>query len=265
MNNNRLNLIYQLNHIANENSVGTVEFELANYFLINLKNVSNWNIYGISEDRHVSRASVRRFAKQLGYQNFLDMKKDAETFDDGIHEFQEFYGYIDFLPKLQTGIVALMEELNFRFNTEEINRLIQMIDDSENVIILCSSNITGSVKTFQQRMIIFEKKITLLTKEDDLAEITGLYKNPLVIIFSISGLFLSSLLGTVKKVNAKKVLFTNNRNPIYNKYFDKLYHLSSQIHHKEFSELLYYTYGIDFVLDLLLNGYLLKYKKKREG
>ncbi|MCG6527905.1 hypothetical protein K6U28_16225, partial [Vibrio parahaemolyticus] len=80
---------------------------------------------------------------------------------------------------------------------------------------------------------------------------------------SLSGLFVSSMLDVFKEIPATAILFTNNRNPIYNRYFDKLYHLSSQTHEKEINELLYYTYGIDFVLDLLFNGYLLKYK--REG
>ncbi|MDT2727807.1 MurR/RpiR family transcriptional regulator [Enterococcus gallinarum] len=263
MDNNRLNFIYKLNHIVNENEVGTVEFELAKFFLDNFKSVARWNIYQIAEEKHVSRASIRRFAKQLGYENFLEMKRNAETFDDGISEFQKFYGYEDFLSKLQSNIVSLMEELSLRFNTQEVDRLVRLINSNQEVMILCSSNIAGSVKTFQQRMVIFGKRITLLTSKDDLTVALTTYKEPLIIVFSLSGLFVSSMLDVFKEIPASAILFTNNRNPIYNRYFDKLYHLSSQTHEKEINELLYYTYGIDFVLDLLFNGYLLKYK--REG
>lgn len=262
MDNNRLNFVYKLNHIVNENEIGTVEYELAKFFLDNFKNVTSWNIYQIAEEKHVSRASIRRFAKQLGYENFLDMKKNAETFDDGINEFQLFYGYENFLEKLQANIIALMEEFSVRFNTQEVNRLIRVINNNQEVMILCSSNITGSVKTFQQRMVIFGKRITLLTSKEDLLTTIKTKKNPLIIVFSISGLFVSSILTELKNIEAQMVLFTNNRNPIYNQIFDKIYHLSSQNHEKEINELLYYTYGIDFVLDLILNGYLLKYKKE---
>ncbi|WP_430599875.1 hypothetical protein IGJ26_000704 [Enterococcus sp. AZ095a] len=265
MDNNRLNFIYKLNHIVNENEVGTVEFELAKFFLENFKSVTRWNIYQIAEEQHVSRASIRRFAKQLGYENFLDMKKNAETFDDGINEFLKFYGYSDFLPKLQANITSLMEELSLRFNTQEVDRLVRLINDSREVMILCSSNITGSVKTFQQRMDIFGKRITLLTSKSDLTLALEHCQDPLIIVFSLSGLFVSSMLEILKEVKAPTILFTNNRNPIYNRYFDKLYHLSSQTHEKEITELLYYTYGIDFVLDLLFNGYLLKFKREGNG
>lgn len=262
MENNRLNFIYKLNHIVNENEIGTVEYELAKFFLENFKNENCWNIYDIAEEKHVSRASIRRFAKQLGYENFSDMKKNAGTFDDGISEFQSFYGYDNFLEKLQKNVIALMEEFSIRFNTQEVDRLIRLINDNQEVMILCSSNIAGSVQTFQQRMVIFGKRITLLTSKEDLMTAIETKTNPLIIVFSISGLFLSTLLTELKNITAQLVLFTNNRNPIYNQIFDKLYHLSAQHHEKEINELLYYTYGIDFVLDLLFNGYLLKYKKE---
>ena len=63
MDNNRLNLIYKLNRIVNENEIGSVEYELAKYFLENFKYVKQWNIYQIAEENHVSRASSTSFWK----------------------------------------------------------------------------------------------------------------------------------------------------------------------------------------------------------
>lgn len=262
MENNRLNLIYKLNHIANELEVGTVEYELARFFLENFKSVNKWNIYQIAEDNNVSRASVRRFAKQLGYANFSDMKAHVQEFDDGINDFQQFYGVEGFLDVLVSNIQALMKELSIRMNTQEVDRLNKLINENKEVIIFTSSNIAGLVKTFQQRMIIFGKRITLLTELDDLKKFKNVKEKPLIIVFSISGLLLSTILSELREINATKILFTNNRNPIYNQDFDKLYHLSSQHHESDINDLLYYTYGINFVLDLLFNGYLMKYKKE---
>ena len=263
MNDNRLNFIYKLNHIVNENSQGTVEYELAKFFLEHLKESASWNIYDIAEDNHVSRASIRRFSKQLGYENFLDMKKNVDSFDDGIGKLEDFYGYPDFLTTLQQNIQNLMQEFSIRFNTQEVNRLIKMINDHEEVAIICSSNIAGSVKTFQQRMIIFGKRITLLTSKEEVERLSVASNQPLLIIFSITGLFVSSMLEILREYAGQTVLFTNNRNPIYNQVFDKLYHLSAQHQPYEINQLLYYTYGVDFVFDLLLNGYVLEYKKER--
>lgn len=262
MENNRLNLIYKLNHIANELEVGTVEYELARFFLENFKSVNKWNIYQIAEDNNVSRASVRRFAKQLGYANFSDMKAHVQEFDDGINDFQQFYGVEGFLDVLVSNIQALMKELSIRMNTQEVDRLNKLINENKEVIIFTSSNIAGLVKTFQQRMIIFGKRITLLTELDDLKKFKNVKEKPLIIVVSISGLLLSTILSELREINATKILFTNNRNPIYNQDFDKLYHLSSQHHESDINDLLYYTYGINFVLDLLFNGYLMKYKKE---
>lgn len=263
MDNNRLNLIYKLNHIANELEIGTVDYELAKFFLEHFKNVDTWNIYQIAEENNVSRASVRRFAKQLGYANFSDMKAHVQEFDDGIDDFKQFYGVEGFLDILVSNIEALMRELSIRLNTQEVDRLIKLINENDEVIIFTSSNIAGLIKTFQQRMIIFGKRITLLTELEDLEKFKAAKTKPLIIVFSISGLLLSTILPELRSIEAEKILFTNNRNPIYNQDFDKLYHLSSQYHESEINDLLYYTYGINFVLDLLFNGYLIKYKEER--
>ncbi|WP_261796689.1 hypothetical protein [Enterococcus durans] len=130
MDNNRLNLIYKLNRIVNENEIGSVEYELAKYFL----------------------------------ENFSDMKAHAQEFDDSVLEFEQFYGY----DKLVMNITSLMEELSIRFNTQEVNRLVKMINESQQVVIVCSSNIAGAVSTFQQRMIIFGKRITLILRKKNL-------------------------------------------------------------------------------------------------
>lgn len=262
MDNNRLNFIYKLNHIVNENDIGTVEYELAKFFLENLKCSKKWNIYNISEKLYLSRASIRRFAKQVGYANFSDMKKSASAFDDGMKDYLQFYGYDNFLSTLQENIQSLMNELSIRFNTQEVDRLLKMLNNNEEVIIICSSNIAGSVKTFQQRMIVFGKRITLLMSKEDLEIAMGDKEKPLIIVFSISGVFVSSILETIKEIEAQTVLFTNDRNPIYNQIFDKLYHFSAQNQERSINQMLYYTYGMDFVLDLLFNGYVLKFKKE---
>ena len=145
-----------------------------------------------------------------------------------------------------------------------MNRLIKLINDNEEVVIICSSNIAGSVKTFQQRMVIFGKRISLFTSKEELEMLVQTASQPLIIIFSISGLFVSSMLELLRAYNGPTVLFTNERNPIYNQIFDKLYHLSAQHQTYEINQMLYYTYGMDFVFDLLLNGYLLEYKKEGE-
>lgn len=261
MDSNRLNLIYKLNHIVNKSDFGTVDYELAKFFLEHFKTIQNLNIFDIAEKNHVSRATVRRFSKQLGYSNFSDMKNHAKDFDDGVNLYEEFYGHRNFIPTLVTNIENLMKELSVRFNTQEIKRLVEMMNDTKEIIIITSSNIAGLVKTFQQQMIVFGKRVTLLTSKKDLNFYKRVEDKPLIIVFSITGLFVSSVMYELNTIDAQKVLFTIDRNPIYNQYFDKIYHLCSQ-GFSEVNELLYYTYGINFVLDLLFNEFLFELKKK---
>lgn len=266
MKNNRLNLIYKLNHIMNQNEIGTVEYELAKFFLANFKHIHKMNIYDIAEENHVSRSSIRRFAKQLDYENFADMKNQIGNFDDGIQRYEKFYNQEEFIPALTQNIERLMAELSVRMNNQETNRLVNMMEKKEEVIIICSSNIAGIVKTFQHQMIVLGKRITLLTSTDDMEKYKhiSLKKSPLIIVFSISGLFLSTILPELKEIKGEKVLFTIKRDPLYNQLFDKIYHLCSQ-DFTGVSDLLYYTYGVTYVFDILFHGFMRKKKECEEN
>lgn len=264
MKNNRLNLIYKLNHIVNQNQVGTVEYELAKFFLDNFKIIKKQNIYDIAEKNHVSRTSIRRFAKQIGYENFADMKKHIEDFDDGQTRFEDFYGQENFLPILMNNIENLMAELGRRMNTQEIDRLIDMMNHKNEIVIISSSNIAGIVKTFQLQMIVFQKRVTLITTREDLEIYKQSDKQPLIIVFSISGLFASTILSDLELINGEKVLFTIQRNPVFNQVFNKIYHLCGQ-DFDAVSDLLYYTYGITFVFDILFNGFIRQQKESEKN
>lgn len=262
MKNNRLNLIYKLNHIMNQNEIGTVEYQLAKFFLDHFQSIQQLNIYDIAEENHVSRSTIRRFAKQLDYENFADMKNQISNFDDGIQRYEAFYNREQFIPELTKNIERLMAELSVRMNNQETDRLVNRMNNKEEVIIICSSNIAGIVKTFQHQMIVLGKRITLLTSTDDMAKYKNIHpsETPLIIVFSISGLFLSSILSELKEIEGEKILFTINRDPVYNQLFEKIYHLCSQ-DFSGVSDLLYYTYGVTFVFDILFNGFM---RKKKE-
>lgn len=79
MDNNRLNFIYKLNHIVNENEVGTVEFELAKFFLENFKSVTRWNIYQIAEEQHVSRLHST-ICETIGLRKLFRYEKECGNF-----------------------------------------------------------------------------------------------------------------------------------------------------------------------------------------
>src|SRR5699024_4050638 len=75
MDNILYNLLYSLNAKLDKNNIGSINFILSKYFIQNLYLIPESNIYQIAEDCNVSRASIRRFSKSLGFENFAHMKR----------------------------------------------------------------------------------------------------------------------------------------------------------------------------------------------
>lgn len=64
-------------------------------------------------------------------------------------------------------------------------------------------------------------------------------------------------------IPGRKILFTLQRNVTFNRTFDKIYHFREQGNSK-INDQLYYTYGMNFILDILFKDYLDYIYKKEE-
>ncbi|WPC18293.1 MurR/RpiR family transcriptional regulator [Pediococcus inopinatus] len=265
MNNERLSLLSNIQHIFNGNQVGSADFELARYFLQNYVNISKLNINEVADQNHVSRATVRRFCEHLGYENFKNLKSHFEDFNEGIEKYRKFYSGNDFRSQLVSQSVYMMRELSERMNTPEKNAIIKAIFKAEGVFIFSSSRISSSICAFQQEMVNFGLTIYVADNQDDIDLLESqITKKSLIIIFSITGVFVNSISNSLGKLSCKKMLFTLKRDVLFNRQFDKVYNLRGQ-ENQRVNDQLYYTYGIDFVLDILFKDYLdYIYKKEEE-
>ncbi|WP_462400081.1 MurR/RpiR family transcriptional regulator [Lacticaseibacillus pantheris] len=256
MNNQRLSLIYNLLRVFNDNTVGSVNYELARFFLEQYQSIPTMNIYDASESNHVSRATVRRFCEQLGYSNFKELKEHFQDFNDGREKYRTFFSGDDFRLKLVRELVAMTDDLSRRMNTPETRSIIHAIINSDQIIVLASSETANAVRTFQQEMVYFGKTIRIAADSNDIdalrAQIT---ERSLIMVISISGLFAKTIFSELKNLPGNKVLFTLKRDVEFNQDFDKVYHLRTE-NNEKVSSLIYYTYGIDFVLDILFKEYL---------
>ncbi|WP_099221958.1 MurR/RpiR family transcriptional regulator [Listeria costaricensis] len=258
----RLSLLHRLTRILDRNQFGTVDYELAKFFLENYRSIGAMNIYEIAEQNFVSRASIRRFACHIGYENFAEMKQHFQDFDEGAEVYRAFHGAADFRTELYRALSLMMKELNVRMNSSEVSWLVKEIEQVEEVAFIASSHIAGILQTFQQELVIFGKRVTLLSnKEDICASLDYFGPETMVIVFSISGLLAETLAPLIDRFTGKKILFTLKRAPTFNRGFGKIYHLRSQ-ENTEVPDVLYYSYAVHYVLDVILSEFL-KLKAER--
>lgn len=255
----RLSLLNSLFTILNENEEQDTNYVLAHYFLENYHKIDELNIYDVAAECYVSRSSVRRFCITLGYDNFLELKQDINEYDDQYNFYISHANRPNYRETLNKEINAMIEELNIRMNTDEVDRIIDRIYDSRYVVFLSADTATSQVKDFQRAMLFHKRMIHVISEAyTNSSLISRLDKHDYLVVVSGSGTFAKASRDFVKDSAAYKVLFTYARNNEHERGFDKVYHLSAKDRGNE-PHSVYGTYGFRYMFDIIYSAYTKKY------
>lgn len=74
----RFNLLTSLLAIINTNDENETDFLIAKFFIMNLNQLKKLSIYEIADACYVSRSSVQRFIKNIGYDSFNQLKSNLD-------------------------------------------------------------------------------------------------------------------------------------------------------------------------------------------
>lgn len=256
---NRLSLLHSLFSIVNENYEEDSNYKLAYYFLEHYHELNELNIYDVAADCCVSRSSVRRFCQTIGYDNFLDLKTVFDEYDDQYEYYLLHANRDSYRERLTSEINSMIEELNQRMNTQEIDIIVERLYKSRYVVFLTSETSTSYVKDFQRAMIFHNKFIHIISEAyTDNTLIKRLDKRDYLVTISATGTFANASRGYIASCEAYKVLFTYNRDEEMKKHYDKVYHLSAVDRTNE-GRSVYGTYGLNYMLDILYSAYIRKY------
>lgn len=261
MNINRLSLLNSLFSVINENNQDDSNYILAHYFLEHYSNLSELNIYEVAADCFVSRSSVRRFCKSIGYENFLDLKEAFSQYDDQYSRYMIHANRDNYRENLTREINEMIKELDQRMNTDEMVKIAERIHDHRHVIFLTSDTSTSIIRQFQQSMIFHGKIIRLISDAyTDRTLMNILDKRDMIFTISATGMFAKVSKNYVSKCDAYKVLITTNRDKVFSEWYDKVYHLSAKDRSNE-GRGVYSTYGMTYMFDIIYSAYVRRYGK----
>lgn len=258
---NRMSLLNSLFSIINENYEEDSNYKLAYYFLEHYHELPKLNIYDVAAECFVSRSSVRRFCQAIGYDNFLDLKSVFNEYDDQYSFYMLHADRDAYREKLTQEINSMIQELDQRMNTQEVDIIVDRIYNSRYVVFLTSETSTSYVKDFQRAMVLHNKLIHIISETyTDNNLIKRLDKRDYLITISATGTFAKASKDYISDCGANKILFTYNRDAEIKKQYDKVYYLSSadRIHE---GRSVYGTYGLNYMLDILYSAYTRKYGK----
>ena len=111
MKNTAFSLMTALLAVMNESEPKDPYYVLAQYFLYHFDQLRDLNIYDVADACYVSRSGIRRFCQSIGFDNFSDLKAEA---DEWKRQCNYFIGYSvrpDYKEHLSGSIGEMMEEI----------------------------------------------------------------------------------------------------------------------------------------------------------
>ena len=259
MNINNLGLLNTIGLIINEGETNA-DFAIAKYILNHINNLEEITVNELVDNSFVSRSSIRRFCKKLGYENFSELQCSLTDiiFPSNIH-LREFTSMRDYRNNLTIGLTEMIKDINTAVSDETVEELVELIKMSDDIIFLSSNNTSSNLIKFQQELFYVNKIIRLINANFGLNSIIKkTNEDSLIFVISISGVFSNAIMETLKTMKGKKILVSANRNERLSSFYDRVIYISNNDIEEDGIGLLG-KYGITYLFDLISQLYIYKY------
>lgn len=277
MENTKISPLGTLMSIVNNTSTGTLEYQLASYFLDQYNHFERLNIFDVADQCYCSRASVRRFCKKIGFSNFVEMKKHFINYEFQQRQYTNRV-QVDNFRKMTAGkLLSMINDIDQTLDDARLEVVAQKMHQSKNVIIFVVDTAATMAKFFQQEMFFCGKTVKVVTDYSDSltfgdmraaqsanhSSIAALGKDDLLITISVTGLFAAATLDIVNYCAAYKMLFTLNRDAELRECYDDVFYISkNEDNPRVFTE--YTVYGINYIFDNLFYLYYNRYSGEKK-
>lgn len=265
-------LLSELQQIYNSYDSTDINHVIASYLLEHIFEFDKITINEVSEACFTSNATISRFVRSIGCENFQAMKhglvsgysriakelmidnKQDLHFNKG-DDHKELQEYVDIISD---GLIGMADSINF----DEIDQFIDKIHDYENVYF-CGTQLPGLLCNYLQFMLFNCKKIThavwtLEQHERMFKEIKGKEEKSMVIIFSLNGnytrIYNNEIISLIDS-NIHTVLITQDPNLKRIRDFDSYIILGETTNSK------IGRYKLQLFIEMVINRYYNKYQQ----
>ena len=252
---NRYGVLNSLISILNEGEEDSSDAVIAKYLLQNFNHLQNLNIYDMADECFVSRATIRRFAQRLGFDNFKILKNQFESF----HNTYSFYraGIYDNTENntISEQILKMVNECDSFFTDEKIAGIVNDIKKANTIVFLTSDIYSRQSSEFQKAMILNDKMVRIISKKYENSELLhSLKSTDLLLVISVSGFFVNVILPYIKDNQAKTILLTTVHDLKYYDYFDEVWYLSKSA--KTNNRSVYTVFATQYCLEKIFDAYM---------
>lgn len=216
-------LFYRLIIYLDTASENDTNYNIAWFMANNFKRVAKMGISELAKACFVSPATISRFCRAIGYENFAHLKQECTLYRTNSDRYTSLANVPekDILKnpaqatKEYTQMVArTIEEMNQHLDWHEIDACLKLIHDSDNVSFFGTQFSHSAALHFQTDLMMMDKFVVAHMDVDRQIECAkGLDQNAVAIIISVNGNYertCPKALSLIRKSGAKSVLITSN-------------------------------------------------------
>ena len=219
------NLFYRLIIFLDTAPENDTNYNIAYFMANNFYRIANMRISELASECFVSPATISRFCRALGYENFAHLKQECYTFHSNDKKFNNLINISletmrDYPEKATTEYVQhVIEYLSFLpklLDWKEIDATLKLIHDSPTVAFFGTQFSQSAALHFQTDLLMLEKfTMAYMDSSRQLDCAKSLDENSVAVIITVNGYFAESAFKTLqylKKSGCKVVLMTCNPN-----------------------------------------------------
>lgn len=260
------NLLSSLLSILNTNDESDTDFVIAKYLLNNLNDLKNISIYKVAEDCFVSRSSVQRFIKNIGYDSYTQLKASLDNVISHESAFIDYTDHAYYSEHLMESVQAMSKDICENSAKQGFKKFIDYFMEADNIVLLTAEDSSYPCKIFQQELVSIGKIVRIITNANTNKQILeSLNKNDLLLVSSITGNFALAIDSEVQNIKAKKILVTLNRSAIFENSYSYIYYIGNSVKLNSRSLVavrnVYNNYGLSLFLDLVYHECYLRRNK----
>lgn len=216
-------LFYRLIIFLDTAQENDTNYNIALFMANNFYRIANMRISELASECFVSPATISRFCRALGYENFAHLKQECYTFHSNDKKFNNLINIpletMKDNPQKATQdyvnqVIHYISDLPRTLNWREVDAMLKLIHDSDSVAFFGTQFSQSAALHFQTDLLMLEKfTMAYLDTSRQLECAKELTKESVAIIFTVNGFFTASGFKTIqyiKKSGCKVVLVTCN-------------------------------------------------------
>ena len=260
------NLLTSLLSILNQNNENDTDFIIARYFLDHLDKIRETSIYTVAEECFLSRSSVQRFIKNIGYDSYTQLKKGLDEVLSHENGFVNYTDHAEYQNFISESIVEMLQDIKEASSSSDFFRLAELFMKADHIVILTAEDSSSACRLFQQQILTTGKLIRILSSaSSNISLLNNLKENDLLIVCSVTGNFALVIDKQLQDIKARKCLITVNKTTFFENTYSFIYYLSRKLNVSSrnivSSRNVYNNYGLTFFFDLFFHECFLRYQK----